>query len=157
MEKQTVWIDDQLCTGCGSCVEACPTEAIALANGKAHVDEALCRGCEVCIDACPEGAIQPVLQGELVTTREQPAPAVREKPHSLAETAGVAIAAASAGVLAKVGGALVRALGTWLTQRSESAGTVTGQRDTATGVSAPTGNGRRTGRGRRGRHRRRGR
>jgi len=156
MEKQTVWIDVQRCTGCGSCVKVCPTGAIALVNDKAHINEELCKGCEVCIDACPEGAIQPVLRGELVATQERPAPAVRQ-PSSLAETAGVAVAAASAGLLAKVGSALVRALGRWLTQRSEATSAPARGSDAATGVSSPTGNGRRNGRGRRVRHRRRGR
>jgi ferredoxin len=51
-------IDQTLCTGCGLCVERCPTEAIELsAEGKAERDETACFGCGVCAHFCPEGAI----------------------------------------------------------------------------------------------------
>ena len=46
------------CTGCcGDCVEACPTEAIKLAEEKAVVDEDNCADCGACTDACPNSAI----------------------------------------------------------------------------------------------------
>ncbi len=155
-DKQMVWIDVERCTACGSCVEACPTGAIVLANGKAQVDESLCRGCEVCIDACPEGAIQPVLQGELVPIQERPAPAVRQ-PAPLAETAGVAVAAAGLGLLARAAGALARRVGRWLASRPEPKGISARQSGLSAGASAPLSNGRRSGGGRRLRRRRRGR
>ncbi|RLC71585.1 MAG: hypothetical protein DRI81_17550, partial [Chloroflexi bacterium] len=97
---QTVWIDTERCTGCGACVEQCPTGAIALVGGKARVDEALCKGCEVCRELCPEDAIQPLAQGELVTAPERPAPTVYQ-PSPLAETAGAAVVVAGAGLLTK--------------------------------------------------------
>ena len=51
-------IDAGSCSGCGSCVEACPTDAIALnAEDLALRDEAACLGCGVCARLCPEGAI----------------------------------------------------------------------------------------------------
>jgi ferredoxin len=45
------------CTGCGSCVEACPVEAIQLNGDKAEVDDAACTECGACVDECPEEAI----------------------------------------------------------------------------------------------------
>ena len=51
-------IDSEKCTGCGSCVEHCPNEVLALKNDKADVinpDE--CMDCGVCVDNCSFDAI----------------------------------------------------------------------------------------------------
>lgn len=46
------------CTGCGACVSACPSGAVAInTNGAAEVNEALCTSCGTCVDACPQGII----------------------------------------------------------------------------------------------------
>jgi len=51
-------IDEEACTGCGTCVEWCPTDAIALNQaGLAQRDENACLGCGVCSRFCPEEAI----------------------------------------------------------------------------------------------------
>jgi Pyruvate/2-oxoacid:ferredoxin oxidoreductase delta subunit len=51
-------IDPEVCIGCGTCVEWCPTEAVALnADGAAEVDEKACFGCGVCSRFCPEEAV----------------------------------------------------------------------------------------------------
>jgi Pyruvate/2-oxoacid:ferredoxin oxidoreductase delta subunit len=51
-------IDTDACTGCGTCLEWCPTDAIALdENGVARRDESACLGCGVCARFCPESAI----------------------------------------------------------------------------------------------------
>jgi NAD-dependent dihydropyrimidine dehydrogenase PreA subunit len=51
-------IDLQRCSGCGQCVELCPTEAVDLRGGKAVIARpADCTFCEVCETYCPEGAI----------------------------------------------------------------------------------------------------
>jgi ferredoxin len=50
-------VDKEKCTGCESCVSECPSEAIAMDDGKAQVTPETCIDCGVCIDACPEQAI----------------------------------------------------------------------------------------------------
>lgn len=117
MDRQTVWVDEARCTGCGACVEVCPVEAIALADGKACVDEERCTGCETCIGACTEGAIQPLVRGELVPAPERPVPTAY-RPSPLVETAGAAVVVTGVGLLAKATETLIRAVGRWLTRPS---------------------------------------
>lgn len=50
-------VDLTRCTGCGTCVDVCPTGAIYIVDSHAEVDEALCTLCEACISACPEDAL----------------------------------------------------------------------------------------------------
>jgi Na+-translocating ferredoxin:NAD+ oxidoreductase RNF subunit RnfB len=46
------------CTACGTCIEKCPMDAIALnENGKAQVNPNLCIGCGICAHFCPATAI----------------------------------------------------------------------------------------------------
>jgi Fe-S-cluster-containing hydrogenase component 2 len=52
-----VTIDKEKCNACGSCVEACPVDAIELKD-KAVVNEEECIDCGTCVDECPEGAIE---------------------------------------------------------------------------------------------------
>lgn len=49
-------VDKDKCTGCGTCVDSCPVEAIKV-NDKAKIDEEECIDCGTCVDECPEGAI----------------------------------------------------------------------------------------------------
>ena len=51
-------IDKDTCTGCGTCVDWCPTDAISLKNDEYAVrQEKSCIGCGVCARFCPEKAI----------------------------------------------------------------------------------------------------
>ena len=52
-----VKIDSDACTGCGLCVDECPTDAISLNDDVASVDEGLCTDCGICVDVCPTDAI----------------------------------------------------------------------------------------------------
>ncbi len=49
-------IDKGTCTGCGACVDACPSEAIEMKGDKAEVNDN-CIDCGVCVDECPVEAI----------------------------------------------------------------------------------------------------
>ena len=44
-------------TGCGTCEEGCPVEAIKVESDKAIVDAETCIDCGTCIDECPEKAV----------------------------------------------------------------------------------------------------
>lgn len=50
-------IDTELCTGCGSCIDVCPLEAISLIDGKAFIKEDICTNCRMCKNECPVEAI----------------------------------------------------------------------------------------------------
>lgn len=50
-------VNQELCNGCGVCIDSCPVEAIRLVDQQAVIDDALCTQCEACISACLNGAI----------------------------------------------------------------------------------------------------
>jgi len=51
-------VDSDICSGCGTCVEKCPVDAIELNdNDITEVNAEYCLGCGVCAHFCPENAI----------------------------------------------------------------------------------------------------
>ena len=46
------------CIGLGTCVRACPFDAIVVENEVAAVDYSKCKGCGICVSACPKGIIK---------------------------------------------------------------------------------------------------
>mgnify|MGYP001097024151 CR=1 FL=1 len=46
------------CLGYGSCVDACPFDAIHIVDGIAVVDKEACKACGKCVDACPKHLIE---------------------------------------------------------------------------------------------------
>jgi len=53
------WVDEDLCVGCGVCVDDCPVEAITLQEDqKAIINEDECIRCGRCHDICPQEAVR---------------------------------------------------------------------------------------------------
>jgi formate hydrogenlyase subunit 6/NADH:ubiquinone oxidoreductase subunit I len=55
--RTMVTIDEELCIGCGSCVEICHEDCIALVEGSVRIDHQLCSTCTQCIAICPQRAL----------------------------------------------------------------------------------------------------
>jgi len=60
LEPYFAIVNEDLCTGCGKCVNVCPYTAIKLneARGKVEVTDVNCKGCGSCAATCPVGAMQ---------------------------------------------------------------------------------------------------
>ncbi len=57
-EALSAFVDSEVCSGCGNCIEVCPFTAIRKnEHGKAEVTIAACKGCGNCGATCPENAI----------------------------------------------------------------------------------------------------
>jgi nitroreductase/NAD-dependent dihydropyrimidine dehydrogenase PreA subunit len=50
-------LDAGRCTGCGLCLDACPSDVLALENGSITLSLESCFGCDHCAAVCPTGAI----------------------------------------------------------------------------------------------------
>jgi len=61
-----VW-EEEKCTGCGKCAEACNYNAIAVVKGKVLIFNELCHSCGTCSYVCPENALreEPVSIGKV--------------------------------------------------------------------------------------------
>jgi len=62
-EPTVAYVVEELCSGCGACVDVCPYEARALTwvggpgSGRiSTVNAALCQNCGACVVACPNKA-----------------------------------------------------------------------------------------------------
>ncbi|MEW6442167.1 MAG: 4Fe-4S dicluster domain-containing protein [bacterium] len=52
-------IDKEKCTGCGECVDICPSSVLELVDAKCeptNIDD--CVGCESCVETCPDSLIK---------------------------------------------------------------------------------------------------
>ena len=52
----SIWIEMDLCNGCGRCIRACPYGAVELEDGKAVLLER-CTACGACLEVCKEKAV----------------------------------------------------------------------------------------------------
>jgi Fe-S-cluster-containing hydrogenase component 2 len=52
------WVDKDKCSGCGTCVEECPVDAILMVNEVAEINMDDCIRCGTCHDVCPEEAVR---------------------------------------------------------------------------------------------------
>jgi len=51
-------VDEETCTGCGTCIKICPMQTIDLVDVIAKVNDSKCIGCGLCAHHCPEEAIE---------------------------------------------------------------------------------------------------
>ena len=57
-KRHIIRIDEELCNGCGVCIDGCHEGALQLIDGKARmISELYCDGLGACIGECPVGAI----------------------------------------------------------------------------------------------------
>ncbi len=54
--EHSVSLDVERCTGCTTCLKHCPTEAIRIVNGHAHISPERCIDCGLCIRNCQSNA-----------------------------------------------------------------------------------------------------
>jgi len=52
------WINEELCTGCRTCVDECPVGAISMEKDTAVIKDDACIRCGSCHDVCPEDAVR---------------------------------------------------------------------------------------------------
>lgn len=59
IKRKIIEIDEERCSGCGQCAEACAEGAIAIIGGKAKlISDNFCDGLGACLGECPEGALR---------------------------------------------------------------------------------------------------
>lgn len=46
-----------MCDQCGDCADSCPVEAIELVDGIYKIDEDECTACHACVEACPHSVM----------------------------------------------------------------------------------------------------
>ncbi len=58
MKRDIIFINEELCDGCGECIPNCHEGALQMIDGKARlISDLMCDGLGACIGHCPQGAI----------------------------------------------------------------------------------------------------
>jgi uncharacterized Fe-S center protein len=52
------WVNEEMCVGCGVCVDECCAGAISMKEDVAAIDDDKCIRCGVCHDVCAEDAVR---------------------------------------------------------------------------------------------------
>jgi len=52
------WVNEDLCIGCGVCVDDCPVNAISMEDEKAKINMEECIHCGTCHSVCPQDAVR---------------------------------------------------------------------------------------------------
>ncbi len=55
MSEEFIFIDNDKCDFCGTCVGVCPADAIELKESSITVDKERCTLCRFCVEVCPLG------------------------------------------------------------------------------------------------------
>lgn len=67
----SIWYSENLCIGCGQCVQACPNNALHMNNNSnpyVKITRGLCKASGDCVKICPTNALQ--LTGSTITASE---------------------------------------------------------------------------------------
>jgi pyruvate formate lyase activating enzyme len=73
---QVQWLENR-CIGCGTCLVACPRQALSRNHAGLTRDRQLCRSCAGCVEACPSGAQE--LLGKRVTSTDLVAELLKDR------------------------------------------------------------------------------
>ena len=68
LTKPQVMCFENLCSGCGNCMEACPNDAVIPKDGVFGRDIAKCTDCGACVESCPTEARE--LSGKMMRVEE---------------------------------------------------------------------------------------
>lgn len=71
-----IYVDENLCSSCGACVQTCRQSALSIVGDTATIDQDVCAACGRCVDACLAGAIvilevDPVVSDPRITVPAQ--------------------------------------------------------------------------------------
>ena len=67
----SLYVDTEICKGCGLCVPLCPAQAISMIDEKARIDQKKCTKCLLCVDECPTHAIRQTFEQEVELVEEE--------------------------------------------------------------------------------------